>query len=106
MNQRTYEYYDFNDWFLKFKTVHPQLIYMKDMKKVLELQELLKIKYKNKVYTTEEVENIYQNYIQKQIEYKIKYGEEEYKKNKYLKELKKKQEEEVNNYIEDLIKEI
>ena len=103
---RTYEIYDFNEYFIKFIGVHPQLQYFKDEKKLEELQKLLSDKYQEKIYTREEVINIYNNYIEKKREYDILYYTKEQEVKEFLKRYKKNQKEQVNNFIDKLIKEI
>lgn len=104
--ERTYECLDFNEWFERFLTVHPQLQYFQDEQKLLELQEILSQKYKEKIYTREETINIYNNYVEKKREQDILYYDKEFEVKQFLKRYKKNTKQNIDNFIDKLIKEL
>lgn len=63
MNSRTYELYDENEYFLKYLTIHPILIYSNKPldKKKLEYQQYLLDRYNNKFITYNDLQQKYNN---------------------------------------------
>jgi hypothetical protein len=51
MNQHTWEILNYNDYFIQYLQIDPQLTYDTEKKELLKLQELLLKKYNNKIYT-------------------------------------------------------
>ena len=106
MCERTYERLDFDEWFKRFITVHPQLQYFKDEKDLYNLQIILEQKYKDNEHTKEEIINIYDNYIEQKRQENIKIWDikkyYEKKVNRYIQLEKEK----TRKFIKDLIKEI
>ena len=68
MNERTYEMYDIDEYFIKFLRIHPYLQYATDNINVkkLNLQTVLLDKYFDKLLTKIQINEIYQNIIDKE----------------------------------------
>jgi hypothetical protein len=106
MNMRNYERLSFDEWILHYFTVHPQLYLFEDEKNLLNLQEVLSEKYRENIYTKEDVTNIYNNYLEKKREDNIKMWDiRTFYENK-VKLLINNEKDKTNKYIQDLIKEI
>lgn len=99
----TWEFYDYDEYFLKFMVTHPQLQYCKDKIDLRNLQNMLCKKYNNKEYTKDEVTNVYNNYVLKNREHEIIYYKEEFKSKEQLKEFKQKNKDIVDKFIKELI---
>jgi hypothetical protein len=104
--ESTYNILDFNEWFVRFCTPHPQLQYFKDEQDLLNLQIILSKNYIEKLYTKEEVINIYHNYIMKKKEEHNRVWEiKSFYENK-IKLLVNIEKEKTNKFIKNLINEI
>lgn len=103
---RTYEMLNFDEWFDRFSTVHPQLPYFKDKKQLLKLQTILSQKYEEKIYTKNDIDNIYKNYIEHKRENDIKFYEIKQDLNQKIKDYEDYYKSITDKYIDDLIKEI
>lgn len=106
MNCRTDEIYDQDEYFCKFLEIHPILYRYNEDKYILKLQEKLCKEYKENKYSKTEIQNIYNTYKQKEIELNQKYYDTEKLMKLQLKIIKENIDKNVNNFIEDLIKEI
>ena len=104
-HERSYERLDFNEYFIKFIQVHPQLQYFNDEKDLLNLQQFLYINYNNNILTKEDVINIYNNYIEKKRNELIDINNYEFESKQKLIQYKKYKQNITNNFIKDLIKE-
>jgi hypothetical protein len=102
--ERTYERLDYNEWFIQFITPHPQLQYDKENKNLLKYQILLSEKYNNKIYNREGILELYNFYVQQKQKECINISNAEYYYKDKIKKLIKKEKENTNSYIIELIK--
>lgn len=101
-----YDRLDFNEWFIKFVTPHPQLQYCDNKRSLLHLQTILSEKYQQKIYQKDFIIKIYNNYLEKEKKELIKYYNFEQDMKKKIKDYKNITNKIIDKYIEDGIKEL